>query len=205
VESAYPQSKFVVIQADVGEKAACEKLVAQTISQLGGLDVIISNAGWTQFCPFENLDFPEEAWDKCFAINIKAHVWLLRAALPTFKKNDDGGHMIITGSISATVAAGSSMAYSVTKAGQAHLTRCLAKSQGPKVKVNAILPGLLLSEWGLKYGPEVIEAYKQGAPLKQATDMADCGDAYVMMAKNGSITGSTLTIDAGLSLMTGPR
>jgi NAD(P)-dependent dehydrogenase (short-subunit alcohol dehydrogenase family) len=55
--------------------------------------------GWTQFCPFEDLEFPEEAWDKCFAINIKAHVWLLKAALPTFKKNDDGGHLLITGSI----------------------------------------------------------------------------------------------------------
>lgn len=119
MEAEFPNVKFAVIQADVGQKAACEKLVAETISQLGGLDIILSNAGisnicwltagWTKFCPFEDLDFPEEAWvysfdrldvqDKCFAINIKAHVWLLRAALPTFKENTDGGHMIITGSI----------------------------------------------------------------------------------------------------------
>jgi len=58
--------------------------------------------GWTQFCPFEDLDFPEDAWDKCFAVNIKAHVWLLKAALPTFKKNDEGGHLLITGSIAVT-------------------------------------------------------------------------------------------------------
>jgi NADP-dependent 3-hydroxy acid dehydrogenase YdfG len=45
VKSTYPKSKFTVIQADVGQKAACEKLIAETISQLGGLDVIISNAG----------------------------------------------------------------------------------------------------------------------------------------------------------------
>lgn len=72
--SQYPNVKIVVIQADVGQKVACEKLVAESISQLGGLDIIISNAGimefnmrvtyvgWTQFCPFSNLDFPEEAW-----------------------------------------------------------------------------------------------------------------------------------------------
>jgi hypothetical protein len=65
---------------------------------------------------------------------------------------------------------------------------------------------------GLKYGDEIIEAQKQLAPLKDATDMGDCADAFVMMAKNGiemlcqtnlvgSITGSALTIDAGLSLM----
>ena len=45
LESTYPKLKFAVIQADVGQKAACEKLIEETISQLGGLDVIISNAG----------------------------------------------------------------------------------------------------------------------------------------------------------------
>jgi NAD(P)-dependent dehydrogenase (short-subunit alcohol dehydrogenase family) len=73
LESAFPNLKFSVIQADVGIKSSCEKLIEETISQLGGLDIIISNAGsvkllsvltagWTQFCPFEDLDFPEEAW-----------------------------------------------------------------------------------------------------------------------------------------------
>lgn len=73
LESAFPNLKFAAIQADVGIKSSCEKLINESISQLGGLDIIISNAGagkllsmlivgWTQFCPFENLDFPEEAW-----------------------------------------------------------------------------------------------------------------------------------------------
>ena len=73
MEEAYPNVKFAVIQADVGVKTECEKLVAETISQLGGLDIILSNAGssatwelliagWTKFCPFEDLDFPEESW-----------------------------------------------------------------------------------------------------------------------------------------------
>lgn len=86
--------------------------------------------------------------------------------------------------------------------------RCLAKSQGPKVKyhlykswskrirVNAILPGLLLSECafscnvltigGLKYGEEAIEMHKQLSPLKRVTEMDDCAEAFVMMAKNGT-------------------
>jgi len=69
---------------------------------------------------------------------------------------------------------------------------------------------------GLKYGEAMIEAFKQLAPLKDATDMADCAEAFVMIAKNGalhfcrmttdktgSMTGATVTIDAGLSLMSG--
>jgi len=72
---------------------------------------------------------------------------LLREAMPTFNENPDGGVFIITSSIAGTSLAGSSMAYSVTKAAQLHLMRCLANTQGRKVRVNAVLPGLLLTEW----------------------------------------------------------
>ena len=53
----------------------------------------------------------------------------------------------MSSSIAGITAAGSSMPYSVTKAAQLHLMKCLAKTQGPKIRVNAILPGLLLTEW----------------------------------------------------------
>jgi NAD(P)-dependent dehydrogenase (short-subunit alcohol dehydrogenase family) len=55
--------------------------------------------------------------------------------------------MIITSSVAGASVGGSSMAYSVTKAAQLHLMRCLAQTQGPKVRVNAVLPGLLLTDW----------------------------------------------------------
>jgi NAD(P)-dependent dehydrogenase (short-subunit alcohol dehydrogenase family) len=74
-------------------------------------------------------------------------MWLLREALPVFKANPEGGVFIITSSVAGTSLSGSSMAYSVTKAAQLHLMRCLANSQGSKVRINAILPGLLLTEW----------------------------------------------------------
>ena len=72
---------------------------------------------------------------------------LLRAALPTFNANAEGGAMVITSSVAGTSLGGSSMAYSVTKCAQLHLMRCLAQTQGPKVRINAVLPGLLLTEW----------------------------------------------------------
>jgi NAD(P)-dependent dehydrogenase (short-subunit alcohol dehydrogenase family) len=72
---------------------------------------------------------------------------LVREAMPTFNDNPDGGVFIITSSIAGTSLAGSSMAYSVTKAAQLHLMRCLANTQGSKVRINAVLPGLLLTDW----------------------------------------------------------
>jgi NAD(P)-dependent dehydrogenase (short-subunit alcohol dehydrogenase family) len=74
-------------------------------------------------------------------------MWLLREALPTFNENPEGGVFIITSSIAGQSIGGSSMAYSVTKAAQLHLMRCLTQTQGSKVRINAVLPGLLLTEW----------------------------------------------------------
>lgn len=65
------------------------------------------------------------------------------------------------------------MPYSVTKAAQQHLMKCMASTQGAKVRVNAVLPGLLLTEWGLSYGDERIAALKDRAALKIEVSVLD--------------------------------
>lgn len=147
-----------------GREADCIRVVKETISKLGGLDIIISNAvrdthlefysksntrkGYTRFTEFGNLNDPTvEDWDTCYAVNVKAQAFLMREALTTFNSNEDGGVLIITSSIAGRIPGGSSMPYSVTKAAQLHLMRCLASTQGPKIRVNAVLPGFLRTEW----------------------------------------------------------
>jgi NAD(P)-dependent dehydrogenase (short-subunit alcohol dehydrogenase family) len=104
--------------------------------------------GYTRFSTFADLHAPTaEDWDKTFAINVKAQTYLCREAMPIFNRNAEGGVMIITSSIAGAYAGGSSMPYSVSKAAQLHLMKCLSVTQGPKLRVNAILPGLLLTEW----------------------------------------------------------
>lgn len=91
-----------------------------------------------------------------------SHLVLMQQAAPLFKANDDGGAFLITSSVAVrnsnliydiglhlkgVALGGSSMGYSVTKAAGLHLVKCLASTQGPKIRVNAILPGLLLTEW----------------------------------------------------------
>jgi NAD(P)-dependent dehydrogenase (short-subunit alcohol dehydrogenase family) len=71
----------------------------------------------------------------------------MREAESTFKSNPEGGVFIMTSSIAGRIQGGSSMPYSVTKAAQLHLMRCLASTQGPKIRVNAVLPGWLETEW----------------------------------------------------------
>ncbi|KAJ5275923.1 hypothetical protein N7534_010642 [Penicillium rubens] len=169
--------KTVVIQGDAGVKDDCINAVKTTIEKLGGLDIIISNAGWTKITNFGDLDaMDDDDWDKCWSVNVKSSLHLFKAALPTFNANPEGGVFLITASIAGIMPSGSSLPYAVSKAASIHLMKCLAKTQGAKVRVNAILPGLLLTEW-----PEV----------------EDCADMFITLAKNASITGQAVQIDSG--------
>lgn len=193
--------RAVAIKGDMCLTSECSRVVEETIEQLGGIDIVISNAGFTRFSDFADLgSMSEDEWDKCWAANVKAPLALLKAAKPTFESNPDGGAFISTGSIAAVSQSGSSMPYAVTKAAQLQLIKCLGATQGPKIRVNTVLPGLLLTEWGRKYSNEKIQWAKDAAALKHETDLQDCADAFIMLAKNTSITGARIQVDAGLNV-----
>ena len=139
-----------------------------TLADLGGLDIVVANAGWTRFSAFADLDALSDAeWDRCWRTNVLGVKSLIASAMPAFEGNEEGGVVLVTSSIAGRTIGGSSMAYSVTKAAQLHLVKCVAKTQGSKVRCNAVLPGLLLTEWGLEYGEERIEELRQAAVLKR--------------------------------------
>ncbi|CZR65786.1 related to short chain dehydrogenase/reductase family protein [Phialocephala subalpina] len=123
--------KAFVIQGDAGIPEDNIRIIQETVEKLGGLDIVIANA----------------EWNKCWAVNTVSHLQLIQAPIPILDSNPDGGVYIITSSIAGRTQSGSSMAYSVTKAAGLHLMKCLAATQGPKIRINAILPGQLLTEW----------------------------------------------------------
>lgn len=187
------------VQGDVGVEENCVRIVKKCIALFGGVDVIVSNAGWTRVSDFGDLNALSEAeWDKCWAVNVKANLHLLRAASESFNANPDGGSFLISSSVAAIAPGGSAMAYSVTKAAGLQLMRCLAHTQGPKIRVNAVLPGLLLTDWGNRMGAERIEKMKEMAALKDYPTVEECANAFVLMAKSKNMTGASLKIDAGL-------
>ncbi|CAI7592639.1 unnamed protein product [Penicillium pancosmium] len=186
---------------DAGSQTDCINAVKTTIEQLGGLDVIVSNSGWTKMTNFGDLDAMDDAdWDKCWNMNVKSSFYLFKAALPTFNANPEGGAFIITSSIAGVSATGSSLPYAVSKAALIHLMKCLAQTQGSKVRVNAVLPGLLLTEWGQQFPKEKIEAWTQKTSLKHVPEVEDTADMYVTIAKNSSMTGQSVQIDSGFSI-----
>jgi NAD(P)-dependent dehydrogenase (short-subunit alcohol dehydrogenase family) len=114
-------------------------------------------------------------------------------------RQNGGGQIITTSSIAGLSAAGSSLPYSVSKAALIHLTKCLAVALAPDIRVNTVAPGLLMTRWVAGFPEERLAAMSEAALLKKATDVADTAAAFVMLAKNESITGQVIVVDAGLS------
>lgn len=95
--------------------------------------------------------------------NVKAHLWLFHAARSELEKND--GAFVTTASLAGIKPSGSSLPYSITKAAAIHLSKALAVIAAPNVRVNAVSPGLLLTEWGMKFPEERREAAKKATKL----------------------------------------
>ncbi|KAK3724420.1 hypothetical protein LTR37_001044 [Vermiconidia calcicola] len=219
--------RFEAIQADVGDRDAIKRLVEDTVAKFGRLvcsseagvlrhyphfskeieqtdsalwDVVVSNHGWTRITNFADLDegMPEEDWDKCFIYNVKSHLWLLHAARTELDKTE--GAFITTASLAGVKPSGSSLAYSVTKAAQIHLSKALAQICAPKIRCNTVSPGLIMTEWGLRFSEEKINATRNNSKLKRLATVEDCADAVRMLATNKSMTGQNIVVESGALL-----
>jgi NAD(P)-dependent dehydrogenase (short-subunit alcohol dehydrogenase family) len=199
--STSSEPRFLALQADVGDKASVEYLVSQTVKSMGRLDVVISNAGWTRVTDFMNLDEQqlESDWDNCFLYNVKSHLWLFSAAKPHLAATE--GAFISTASLAGVKPSGSSLPYAVTKAAQIHLAKSLAVICGSSgVRVNSVSPGLLLTEWGQKFGEEKIAKNVSMTKLGRLAEVEDVASQVRTLALSKSITGQNIVIDCGTSL-----
>ena len=85
---------------DAGVAEDNVRVVKETVETLGGLDIIIANAGWTRFSNFADLnDLSHEEWNKCWRTNVMSHLQLMQEAGPIFNANPDGGVYLITSSV----------------------------------------------------------------------------------------------------------
>ncbi|KAL5895975.1 hypothetical protein ACKVWC_001181 [Pyricularia oryzae] len=165
--SSRSSSMHKLIKADMGDRSQIQALVAETVAFAGGIDVIFSNQGYTHIRGWDSLDDNvfEDDWDRCFNVNVKSHLWLLHAAKPYLDEVE--GCMVVTSSLAGVRPGGSSLAYSVTKAALNHLVKGLAVLAAPRIRVNAVCPGLMLTEWGLNFSKEVQESNIARSKLKR--------------------------------------
>ncbi|KAI3544741.1 short-chain dehydrogenase [Colletotrichum abscissum] len=195
------RQRFHAVKADLSSRAETSALVESAADALGGrLDVLFSNGGWTRLRDIADLDdnVDEDDWDRCFNMNVKSHLFLMHAARPYLDEAE--GAFITTASLAGVKVSGSSLAYAVTKAAQIHLVKGLALAAGPRIRVNSVSPGLMLTEWGLQFPQEKQQAARDRTPLKRLATVDDVADQVLCFARSRSVTGANAVIDGGLSI-----
>jgi 3-oxoacyl-[acyl-carrier protein] reductase len=191
----------VAIKANLAEKPDIERLFAETKKAFGKLDVLVNNAGVYEFQRLENVS--EDHFHKMFDLNVLGLVLASKEAAKYF--DGDGGSIINISSIASTSAPATASVYSATKGAVDTITKSLAKELGPrKIRVNAINPGMVLTEGVRDSGIENSDFRRDieaRTPLGRVGQVQDIAPAAVFFASNDSswITGETLVIAGGLS------
>ena len=190
----------VYVQADVGDEAACEALVAATLAQFGRLDILVNNAGTTQVIPHEDLAAAtDEIWQRILTVNVLGTWHMTRASVPALRESGDGV-VINVSSVAGLRPTGSSIPYAVSKAGVNHLTLLLARVLGPQIRVNAVAPGLVDTPWTADWDPAIRERIRAQAPLGRPALPQDVAEAVMGLVQARFVTGQVLTVDGGMTL-----
>ena len=189
--------RVVVLQADVSDREAVEAMVAEAVGFLGGLDIVVANAGVAaRVAPVAGVD-PAE-WRRVLATDLDGAFWTARAAVPHVVARR--GVLLFISSIGADLAGAGGAPYHVAKAGVNALMKVLAKEVAPAgVRVNSIAPGVVRSEMGERLLRYHGDAVLQTIPLGRAGEPSEIGRAAVFLASaDGAwITGKVLRIDGG--------
>lgn len=193
--------RALAVQANVADDAAARRMIERVVGELGGLDVLVNNAGTTRYVPLANLDgLTDQVWDSILATNLKGPFYCARAAAPHLGRGGRG-KIVNTASSSAFQPTGSSIAYMCSKAGLVMLTKALAAALAPDVQVNAIAPGWLATRWADVHLPPDVRERVLTDSTHPPADLAETARLVVTLADTDSITGQTIIVDRGKTLM----
>lgn len=188
--------KAVAIPGDLREEAFCKQLVHKALDELGGLDIIVNNAGRQQ-SQNSILDITSEAFDATMKTNIYAPFWIIREALPHLSP---GSAIIGTTSEQAYDPSPDLYDYAQTKAATMNYVKSLAKQLGPKgIRVNGVAPGPVWTALQISGGaqPEKQQMFGSWTPLSRPGQPAELASIYVQLAAadasfaNGQVYGSS--------------
>jgi pteridine reductase len=181
---------------DLRRPEGARQLVDTALERLGGLDLVVHAAG-AGFVPARLEDVTEELWDEALDVTAKGTFFLAQAAAPALRASR--GVLVIVEDVASFQAWTSFPAHSAAKAAQWMLTRVLARALAPDVRVCGVAPGPVAVE------PAQEERRAAETLLRRVGSPEDVADAVAYLAGAGFVTGTTLVVDGGRSLKTGPE
>ena len=186
--------------ADVGDGEQAVTMVTRAVGAMGGLDYLVNNAGTpgtrVPIAPAELDRLSDAFWDRLLSVNLLAPFRCTRAAAPFLKAAQ--GAVVNTSSSTALIGGGSSAAYSASKAALNNLTRQLARGLAPEVRVNAIAPSLVDSNWEVAWPEDELQRHIATTPLKRKGDPLEYAEVILFLCAGASfINGQTILVDGG--------
>lgn len=193
----------VYIQADLASDADRVRLVQQAVGAWGRLDVLVNNAGISQVIAHADLAAATPAiWQALHKVNVVAPFRLVALAESALRAAAQAGRPACVVNISSHAGVrpkGASIPYAASKAALNHMTRLLALSLAPQIRVNAVAPGLvdtpLTAAW-----TQAQQLWQERAPLRRAARPEDIAQAVALLVAADYLTGEILLSDGGLNL-----
>ncbi len=187
------QVRAKAVQCDLTLPASIEAGMKQALDFLGGLDLLVNNAGVFASAAMEEISLSQ--WDEMFAVNTRAPFLVAQAALPALRAAS--GRIINIGSLGGVHPWATHAHYCTSKAALHMLSETMAKAWAPEVSVNCVAPGMIVQgEVGAVY-----EQFAEKTPMRRNGRTSDVADAVAFFATSSNfITGQLLIVDGGLGL-----
>jgi NAD(P)-dependent dehydrogenase (short-subunit alcohol dehydrogenase family) len=190
-------------QADLADEQAIRDLVAAVVRHHGRLDVLVNNAGESPRIPHADLKAATPAvWRRLLDINLIAPFLVISEAEAALRKASEAGRpacIVNIGTHAGTRPKGASIPYAAAKAGLHHVTRLLALSLGPAIRVNCVAPGLVETPMTAGW-PEATELWNTRSPMRRPAKPEDIADLVAALVANDYVTGEIVIADGGLNL-----
>lgn len=186
------------IESDVGSMQDVESMVSKTLDRYGKLDIVFSNAAGYKLG--SATDISESDWNRTLDVCLKASWMIAHHAMPALLRQDKAA-FILTGSVHGVRGYAGHVAYQAAKGGLLALTRSLAADYAPKVRVNTILPGAVITGIAAHLSESELQRIAMMCPLQRNSQPEEIARAALFLASDMSsyMTGAALIVDGGLS------
>jgi NAD(P)-dependent dehydrogenase (short-subunit alcohol dehydrogenase family) len=187
----------VLAPGELTEPERCRAVIRQAVDQLGGVDILVSNAAF-QMTHDSVEEIPDEEWDYTLATNLSAFFHLTKAAVPHMKP---GSSIIGSSSVNSDMPSPTLMPYAATKAAIANMCASLAQMLAPKgIRANSVAPGPFWTPLIPSTMPEEkVESFGEQSPLGRAGQPAELAPVYVMLASDEAsyVSGARIAVTGG--------